>query len=134
MLGIVFIPIRSEVQAYGMYFMTYEALVQHKCRTERITRKDLTTLDAVWYGALAGYALWFTAYPLDAIKSKIQTDGFPSQEGRRKFNGIADCVRKTLATQGAQGFFKGLIPTLIRSPFANGATFAAYELTMKFIS
>jgi len=125
-----------EIQAYGMYFMAYEALVQRKCRNEGITRKDLTMVDAVSYGALAGYALWFTAYPLDAIKSKIQTDGFPSQaaSGKKKYNGVLDCVRKTYAAQGYRGFFKGLIPTLIRSPFANGATFAAFELTMRFIS
>lgn len=91
-------------------------------------------MTACYYGALAGFALWFTAYPLDAIKSKIQTDGFPSQPDKRKYHGVIDCVRKTMATQGIGGFFKGLTPTLIRSPFANGVTFAAFELTMKYIS
>lgn len=72
--------------------------------------------------------------PLDTIKSKIQADAFPSQGDKKKYYGVIDCARKTFATQGAQGFFKGIVPTLIRSPFANGATFAAFELTMKFIS
>ncbi|KAL7004339.1 Mitochondrial carrier protein ymc2 [Cystobasidiomycetes sp. EMM_F5] len=123
-----------EIQAYGMYFMAYEALVQHKIKSQNITRKELSTLDAMWFGALAGYALWATALPLDTIKSKIQADAFPSQGDKKKYYGVIDCARKTFATQGAQGFFKGIVPTLIRSPFANGATFAAFELTMKFIS
>lgn len=96
--------------------------------------KAIPALDTCLYGALAGYVLWFGMYPLDVIKSKIQTDAFPSQPAARKYNGIVDVVRKTMATQGAGGFFKGFLPTIIRSPFANGATFMAYELTMRMIS
>jgi solute carrier family 25 (mitochondrial carnitine/acylcarnitine transporter), member 20/29 len=28
---------------------------------------------------------------------------------------------------GVRGFFKGLIPTLVRAPWANAATFVAFE-------
>ena len=71
---------------------------------------------------------------ISAIKSRIQTDGFPSQPDKKLYHGALDCVRKTYAKQGVKGFFKGLVPTLIRSPFANGATFAFYEITMKIIA
>jgi solute carrier family 25 carnitine/acylcarnitine transporter 20/29 len=94
----------------------------------------IPALDTCLYGALAGYVLWFGMYPLDVIKSKIQTDAFPSQANSRKYHGVADVVRKTLRAQGVGGFFKGFLPTIIRSPFANGATFMAYELTMRMIS
>lgn len=33
--------------------------------------EDLSTLDAVWFGALAGYALWLTAYPLEYFANSM---------------------------------------------------------------
>jgi solute carrier family 25 carnitine/acylcarnitine transporter 20/29 len=63
---------------------------------------------------------------------------------------MIDCVRKTWSREGWRGFTGGLGPTLIRyvdspleskrkegvnadgrSPFANGATFVAFEMAMR---
>jgi solute carrier family 25 carnitine/acylcarnitine transporter 20/29 len=146
-----------EFHGYGCYFLAYELLVQRRMAKDHIERKvsravpavavfahdlmlhlleqDIPALDSLLYGALAGYGLWLGgAYPLDAIKSKIQTDGLPSQGDKRKYHGVLSCIRKTYATQGIGGFWKGFIPTIIRSPFANGATFAAFEITLRMIS
>jgi solute carrier family 25 carnitine/acylcarnitine transporter 20/29 len=38
--------------------MAYEALVQRHVRVNNIARADMSPGYAVWYGALAGYALW----------------------------------------------------------------------------
>ena len=67
----------------------------------------------------------------------MQTDGFPSQVAGaepKKYNGTLDCARKIWAAQGWRGFTRGLTPTLIRSPFVNGATFAVFELVMKALN
>lgn len=75
-------------------------------------------------------------YPLDVIKSRLQTDGFPSQraQGLQKYTSAIDCTRQLWAEQGAKGFMRGFTPTMIRSPFVNGATFAVFELTMRAIA
>jgi solute carrier family 25 carnitine/acylcarnitine transporter 20/29 len=44
---------------------------------------------------------------------------------------MIDCAVKVWRAQGVKGFTGGLAPTLIRSPFANGATFVAFELAMR---
>jgi len=44
---------------------------------------------------------------------------------------MLDCFAKTWRAQGWRGFVGGLTPTLVRSPFANGATFVAFELAMR---
>ena len=68
-------------------------------------------------------------YPIDVIKSKLQTDAIiPSQ---RRYKGMVDCAVQVWRQQGLRGFTGGLTPTLIRSPFANGATFVAFELAMR---
>ena len=91
---------------------------------------------AVGYGAAAGYGLWFryvkpegdakptynpvnrgerltiSIYPVDVIKSKIQTDALDPT--KRQYKGMIDCVRKTWSKEGWRGFTGGLGPTLIR--------------------
>ena len=80
-------------------------------------------------GAMAGNGLWLTAYPADIIKSKLQTDALNPNE--RRYKGTLDCIRQTFRADGVRGFFRGLLPTLVRSPFANAATFVAFEFAAK---
>ncbi|WWD19161.1 hypothetical protein CI109_103619 [Kwoniella shandongensis] len=114
---------------YGCYFMAYEAMVQQHLKRTGMAREDISPLWAVAYGAAAGYALWFSIYPVDVIKSKLQTDSL--DPAKRLYKGMIDCTRTVWRTQGLKGFTGGLAPTLIRSPFANGATFVAFELAMR---
>ena len=109
--------------------MAYEALVQRHLKTYNVKREDISPLWAVTYGALAGYALWASIYPVDVIKSKLQTDSL--DPSKRAYKGMLDCAGKVWKTQGWRGFTGGLTPTLIRSPFTNGCTFVAFELTMR---
>jgi len=51
-------------------------------------------------------------YPVDVIKSKIQTDSL--DPAKRQYKGMIDCVRKTWSREGWRGFTGGLGPTLIR--------------------
>lgn len=71
----------------------------------------------------------YSIYPVDVIKSKLQTDSL--DPSKRQYKGMIDCASKVWKTQGWRGFTGGLGPTLIRSPFANGATFVAFEFAMR---
>jgi solute carrier family 25 carnitine/acylcarnitine transporter 20/29 len=53
-----------ELQGYGAYFALYETLVQRECAASGKPREDLDTWRVCTYGALAGYAMWFTIYPI----------------------------------------------------------------------
>ena len=67
------------------------------------------------------------------IKSRMQTDGFSAADGQ-KYKSTLDCLRKVWQTEGVGAFTRGLVPTLIRSPFANGATFMAFEMAMRVLN
>lgn len=112
-----------------MYFLVYEYLVQSHCARNNCSREDISPLWALTYGATAGYGLWGSIYPVDVVKSKIQTDSL--DPSKQKYRGMLDCARQTWRAQGVKGFTGGLTPTLVRSPFANGATFVAFELAMR---
>ncbi|EHS64570.1 Mitochondrial carrier protein ymc2 [Puccinia graminis f. sp. tritici] len=128
------ITVAREFHGYGMYFLGYEWLVERHMKLKDCSRSEIGTGWAMLYGAGAGYSMWLSSYPLDQIKTRIQTDGLPSQSGSRKYFGILDCVRKIYVNEGYRGFLRGLTPTLIRSPLVNGATFAAFETTMRFLN
>lgn len=138
--------------------------MQRHLRQTGARREDVSPAYAVLYGAAAGYALWATIYPFDGpspspssavpswttspltappplpcslpvIKSKLQTDHFPTAAGPKpQYASMADAFAKVWRTQGVKGFTNGLGPTLIRSPFANGATFVGFEIMMRALS
>jgi solute carrier family 25 (mitochondrial carnitine/acylcarnitine transporter), member 20/29 len=99
-----------EAIGYGAYFYAYETLVQRHMIRYHIKREELPAPYAVLYGAAAGYALWACIYPIDVIKTRIQTDGFSAANGRM-YTSTLDCVKKVWR---AGGFTNGLLPTLIR--------------------
>ncbi|KAF9818135.1 hypothetical protein IEO21_02977 [Rhodonia placenta] len=122
-----------EALGYGVYFLAYEKLMQREMARKGIRRDQVNPANAVLFGAAAGYALWAIIYPIDMIKSRIQTDGFSRADGQ-KYKSTLDCVRTVWRTEGIGAFTRGLTPTLIRSPFANGATFLGFEMAMRLLS
>ncbi|KAL0956926.1 hypothetical protein HGRIS_003030 [Hohenbuehelia grisea] len=127
------VTLLREAAGYGVYFLAYEKLVQRQMRVKGITRDQINPANAVLYGAAAGYALWAVIYPIDMIKSRMQTDGFTASTGQ-KYKSALDCVRVVWRTEGIGAFTRGLGPTLIRSPFANGATFLGFEMANRMLN
>ncbi|OCH87876.1 mitochondrial carrier [Obba rivulosa] len=122
-----------EAVGYGIYFLAYEKLMQWEMKRKGIRREQVNPANAVLFGAAAGYALWAVIYPIDMIKSRMQTDGFSPKDGQ-KYKSTLDCVRTVWRTEGIGAFTRGLGPTLIRSPFANGATFLGFELASRLLN
>ncbi|KAG6877832.1 hypothetical protein C0993_003494 [Termitomyces sp. T159_Od127] len=107
------VTLLREASGYGVYFLTYEKIVQWEMKNKGIRRDQINPLNAVLYGAIAGYALWAIIYPIDMIKSRMQTDGFSPSTGQ-KYSSTLDCVRKVWRADGIGAFTRGLGPTLIR--------------------
>lgn len=97
----------------------------------KISRKEIPSWKIALYGGLAGEALWLSSYPLDVVKSKMQSDGFGSDQ---RFKSMRDCFRQTYRAEGLRGFWKGIAPTLLRAMPVSAGTFAVVEMTMRAIS
>lgn len=109
-----------EFHGFGLWFVTYEALVQYDMQKMNRTRKEVPLWNIAFYGGLAGEVLWFGTYPIDVIKSKMQCDGFGQDQ---KFRNMRAAIADTWQQNGTRGFFRGLVPTLSRTIFTSGATF-----------
>ncbi|CAN6624792.1 mitochondrial glycine transporter Ymc1p [Trichomonascus vanleenenianus] len=119
------VTLLREAQAYGVWFLTYEYLMS----LEKRPRDDVPAWKLMVYGALAGEALWLASYPLDVIKSKVQSDSFE----RPQYTSARDALRKTWTTSGMPGFWRGLAPTLLRAIPASASTFASVELALRVL-
>ncbi|RJE26275.1 carrier protein [Aspergillus sclerotialis] len=117
-----------EAQAYGVWFMTFEWMMNQDAKRNNVKREDIPSWKVATYGGIAGEGLWLSSYPFDVIKSKMQCDGFGAEQ---KFAGMIDCFRKTLAVEGFGGLWKGIGPTLLRAMPVSAGTFAVVELTMR---
>lgn len=126
-----FVPtLLRESLGIGIYFMTFEALVQNTMRKHDISRNQVESWKLCTYGGLAGYSMWLSCYPIDVIKSKLQTDVI----GYWKYKNSAAVIKDLWKTQGIKGFYVGFMPTILRAAPANAATFLAFEWTMRQIS
>lgn len=56
-------------------------------------------------GCAAGSLAALAVNPFDVIKTRLQA--LKKAEGEVQFNGVTDCIRKTLSNEGPQAFFKG---------------------------
>lgn len=126
------ITLLRESQAYGVWFLSYETLIAYIQSSRGYNRReDITTPELLLAGALSGNALWLSSYPLDVIKSNIQSDGFGAES---KYNGRISCATKAIwAANGARGFWKGIVPCLIRAFPCSAGTFAAVETALRIM-
>ena len=77
-------------------------------------------------GGAAGVAMWIPVFPVDTIKSRLQ-----SAEGRPTIGGT---IREVYGRGGVKAFFPGFGPALARAVPANAATFLGVELAHKFMN
>ncbi|KAB8205822.1 mitochondrial carrier domain-containing protein [Aspergillus parasiticus] len=76
-------------------------------------------------GGAAGIAMWIPVFPVDTIKSRLQ-----SAPGKPTIGGT---IRNVYASGGFKAFFPGFGPALARAVPANAATFAGVELAHNFM-
>jgi solute carrier family 25 carnitine/acylcarnitine transporter 20/29 len=107
------------------YFATYEYVKRSltpKDADGNVTG-DLSLPAVITAGGAAGVAMWIPVFPVDTIKSRLQ-----SAEGRPTIGGTISGVYRN---GGIKAFFPGFGPALARAVPANAATFLGVELAHK---
>ncbi|TDZ15659.1 putative mitochondrial carrier [Colletotrichum sidae] len=125
------VTILREAQAYGVWFLAFEWMMNADAARNKVDRKSIAPWKIALYGGLAGEALWLSSYPFDVIKSKMQTDGFGKEQ---RYKSMRDCFAQTYRGEGLRGFWRGIVPTLMRAMPVSAGTFAVVELTMRAIN
>lgn len=79
------------------------------------------SLGAFLSGAICSNLAWLTIWPLDVVKSQVQSGNF---QGKSMAALLVDNFRSGLV-------YRGLLPGLVRSSIANGCSMVVYEEVMR---
>ena len=130
-----------ELPSIGCYFTVYKYMRE---KLDKAFGAGWGVTSTIFAGGIAGCASWTVVYPLDVIKTNIQTATLktPTHEALEKAAAGSTSVGHTKAAQplgltgtatrlyrqgGPGAFFRGLAPTLLRAFPVNGITFLVYE-------
>ncbi|KAH3670346.1 hypothetical protein WICMUC_004842 [Wickerhamomyces mucosus] len=125
------ITFAREAQAYGVWFLTYEFLIRNIMNFRGLKRNEISTPELLLCGALAGDALWLSSFPLDVIKSKLQSDYRFGKDS--KFQNSREVASYIWKSEGFKGFWRGIGPALVRAIPCSAATFTTFELTIRLL-
>jgi hypothetical protein len=88
-------------------------------------------LSSVVAGGITGALTWGLIYPLDMIKTRIQT--MPLNTPLSELS-VARVASDIIKTQGTRALFRGMGVTLLRAFPVNGTIFPVYEWTLAHMS
>jgi len=77
-------------------------------------------------GGLAGGCTVSVVFPLDFVRTKLSTDMLQSG-GKRQYNGIMDCFKKTIQTDGIKGMYRGISMALTGVFLSKALTLGTYD-------
>jgi solute carrier family 25 carnitine/acylcarnitine transporter 20/29 len=104
------------------YFAAYEYIKRRMSPKDAEGKPtgELSLMAVTCAGAAAGVAMWIPVFPVDTVKSRLQT-----AEGNVTLGGV---IRELYGKGGFKAFFPGFGPALTRAVPANAATFLGVEL------
>lgn len=121
-----------ETWSYATYFAVY---FQSRQWLGAVTsgegggKAEVTPLQAFLAGGASGQCGQMVALPLDAMKVRLQTDDVRAPA----YRGMLHAAQIIYRADGVGGFFRGVVPVVVRAFPVNGATFVAFEGSMKLL-
>ncbi|CAF4805381.1 unnamed protein product [Rotaria sp. Silwood1] len=119
------------------YFGGYEYVKNHLYQTHfrffgpAYKDKHLRT-GILFSGAMGGFCAWSICYPLDRIRSEIQSDDLRRE--RRKYTSYIDCVKQMYQYENnLRIFYRGFLRGILKAIPINAACFLAYEEVNRLI-
>ena len=113
----------------AIQFNTY-ALMKMFVAGER-ELEELTVVETLTCGAVAGATAQTITYPLDVIRRRMQMTAVNTPE--RQYSGVVDCFTRTLRVEGVRGLYAGLLPNFLKVVPAMSTSFVCYEFTKSLL-
>jgi solute carrier family 25 (adenine nucleotide translocator) protein 4/5/6/31 len=79
-------------------------------------------------GGAAGASSLLFVYSLDYARTRLANDAKSAKGGgQRQFNGLVDVYKKTLASDGVAGLYRGFVPSVVGIIVYRGLYFGVYD-------
>eukprot|EP00755_Sulcionema_specki_P022717 Sspe_Gene.13982::Locus_4820_Transcript_1_1_Confidence_1.000_Length_1510::g.13982::m.13982/K15109/SLC25A20_29, CACT, CACL, CRC1; solute carrier family 25 (mitochondrial carnitine/acylcarnitine transporter), member 20/29 len=112
-----------EIPGNGITYMSYEVMCEVAAKHMGCHHEELPTYVYACAGGVAGMLYWPLPYPMDTVKSRMQTSSSP----KPFFTTLRDIVRH----HGIRGLYRGFPVTILRSAPASATVFVTYEAIKK---
>ncbi len=130
---------------YGWYFWSYE--LARRILLGRRTHDpfgEIRAVDVLFAGGIAGVVTWVSIYPLDVVKTRLQTRGAgtgaeaesrPLIAGRHAKRNVesVEVARDIWRENGLRGFYRGVGVCSLRAFVVNAIQWYAYEWIMAWL-
>lgn len=107
----------------ALYFYTYEMLRRVAKNSDSSSNQNLINFGA---GGLAGGVAWAQVMPLDVTKSRMQAD-----INDKSFKEVVKLIHNE---SGLRGFYKGLVPTVLRGFLVNAVVLSTYSYVLEILN
>merc|ERR1711970_838497 len=77
-------------------------------------------------GGFAGSLSLCFVYPLDYVRTRLANDN-KGKDGKRQYNGLIDCIKKTLKSDGVSGCYRGFVISCVGIFIYRGLYFGLYD-------
>ncbi|KAM9960912.1 hypothetical protein ACTFIW_010072 [Dictyostelium discoideum] len=132
-----------DIPGDAVYFVVYEfmkrkLLALSKNNNNNNNNNDNSSLKAgvpAWVaigaGGCAGMSFWMSIYPMDVVKTRIQTqpDHLPPQ-----YTSVLQTITKIYKEEGISVFFRGFSATILRAFPTSAVNFLMYETTRNLLN
>jgi solute carrier family 25 carnitine/acylcarnitine transporter 20/29 len=134
---------------YGFYFWSYDLSTRVLSSRSSSSTASAEAARVLLCGGVAGVVTWASIFPLDVIKTRVQTQllqgaesvsllGNPNLDPATASGSVSaqrigalEMVRRTYRNEGAAVFFRGLTVCSVRAFVVNATQWAVYEWIMK---
>ena len=112
------VTLARNTPANAIYLGSFEAIKDRAAARAGVAKTDLPALTVVGAAGVGGLLYWLAIFPVDVIKSAIQSDSI--LPGERRFKGPLHAASALWAEGGVARFYRGFAPCLLRAVPANG--------------
>lgn len=122
-----FVPGIFGVSHGALQFMAYEELKKvYNSYRQRSQNTKLGTTEYLCFAAISKIFAASITYPYQVVRSRLQ-------DQHRSYNGAVDVITQTYRNEGTRGFYKGLVPGVLKVTPACCITFVVYEHMITFL-
>jgi solute carrier family 25 (mitochondrial thiamine pyrophosphate transporter), member 19 len=107
----------------GINFALYEALSS--------SSHDTSVGLAAYAGSISGAVSKMIVYPLDTVKRRLQAQAFRDGSAMiiQRYDGMVDCFVRVARQEGVTGFYRGIVPSVLKTGLATSMSFAIFRWT-----
>ncbi|KAM7537286.1 hypothetical protein Aperf_G00000072258 [Anoplocephala perfoliata] len=122
------IPGTIGVSSGALQFLLYEQLRnQYNGYHQSPIDTHLKVPEYLMIGIISKGVATALTYPFQVVRTRLQ-------EQHRSYSSLSFLLKSIWSFEGARGFYKGLVPNILRTAPAYGLMFVVYENSLKFLT